>query len=78
MGLALGGSLCNAIVVDGNAILNPEGLRFQDEFIRHKVLDILGDLWTIGRPIVGLLRAYKANHSLHITLAKKIYALIKA
>jgi UDP-3-O-[3-hydroxymyristoyl] N-acetylglucosamine deacetylase len=78
MGLALGGNLRNAVVVDGNAILNPEGLRFQDEFIRHKVLDILGDLWTIGRPVVGLLRAYKANHSLHITLAKKIYALIKA
>lgn len=71
-GLALGGSLENAVVVDEARILNPEGLRFPDEFVRHKILDILGDLWTLGVPLEAGIRAYKASHRLHIALAKKI------
>jgi UDP-3-O-[3-hydroxymyristoyl] N-acetylglucosamine deacetylase len=71
-GLALGGSLENAVVVDGAKVLNPEGLRFPDEFVRHKILDILGDLWTLGAPLEAGVRAYKASHRLHIALAKKI------
>lgn len=74
MGLALGGSLHNAVVVDEEKILNPEGLRFEDEFIRHKVLDCLGDLWLLGRPVIGRIKAYKANHSLHVELARLIKA----
>lgn len=64
------------MVVDGDAVLNPEGLRFADEFIRHKVLDCLGDLWILGRPIQGCIKAHKANHGLHIELARKIWALM--
>jgi UDP-3-O-[3-hydroxymyristoyl] N-acetylglucosamine deacetylase len=72
MGLALGGSLDNAVVVDENIILNPEGLRFKDEFVRHKVLDLLGDLWLLGAPVTGRIKACKANHRLHVELAKMI------
>lgn len=75
MGLALGGGLHNAVVVDGRKVLNPEGVRFADEFVRHKILDILGDLWTLGAPIMGRVQAYKANHRLHIELARRIYEL---
>ncbi len=71
-GLALGGSLENAVVVDEAKVLNPEGLRFPDEFVRHKILDILGDLWTLGAPLEAGIRAYKASHRLHIALARKI------
>ena len=75
MGLGLGGGLHNAVIVDDAEILNPEGLRFADEFIRHKILDILGDLWTLGAPVEGRVQAYKASHALHIELARKIHAL---
>ena len=71
-GLAMGGGLHNAVVVDNEKVLNPGGLRFADEFVRHKVLDILGDLWTLGAPLEAEIRAYKANHELHIELAKII------
>jgi UDP-3-O-[3-hydroxymyristoyl] N-acetylglucosamine deacetylase len=74
MGLALGGSLDNAIVVDNDTILNPEGLRYKDEFIRHKVLDLLGDLWLLGRPVKGLVNASRANHRLHVEMAKAIFS----
>ena len=74
LGLALGGGLHNAVVVDGAQVLNPEGLRFADEFVRHKILDILGDLWTLGAPVVGKIEACKANHALHIELAGMIQA----
>ena len=53
VGLALGGSLENAIVIDGDHVLNEEGLRFQDEFVRHKILDCIGDLYLAGAPIIG-------------------------
>jgi UDP-3-O-[3-hydroxymyristoyl] N-acetylglucosamine deacetylase len=73
-GLALGGGLHNAVVVDHSIILNPEGLRFPDEFIRHKVLDALGDLWILGAPLLGEIHAFKASHALHIALVKQIAA----
>ncbi len=71
-GLALGGSLDNAVVVDGEKVVNPEGLRFPDECVRHKVLDLLGDLWTLGAPLCAEISAVRASHKLHIALAKKI------
>jgi UDP-3-O-[3-hydroxymyristoyl] N-acetylglucosamine deacetylase len=65
MGLALGGSLDNAIVVDQDgSILNPEGLRFENEFVRHKALDILGDLSLAGYDLQGKVTAYRPGHSL--------------
>lgn len=71
-GLARGGSLENAIVVDDEKILNPEGLRFQDEFVRHKILDAIGDLSLIGYPILGHVRAFKAGHDINHQLVEKI------
>jgi len=71
-GLALGGSLENAIVVDDDRILNPEGLRFQDEFVRHKILDSVGDLSLVGYPILGHVRAFKAGHDINHQLTQKI------
>lgn len=72
-GLALGGGLHNAVVVDCEHVLNPEGLRFSDEFVRHKVLDLLGDLWTLQAPLNAGIRAYRANHTLHVRLARTIF-----
>ena len=77
-GLARGGSLDNAIVVDDEKILNPEGLRFQDEFVRHKILDSIGDLSLIGYPILGHVRAYKAGHEINHQLVQKILATPEA
>lgn len=71
-GLALGGGLHNAVVVDGDRVLNPGGLRFSDEFVRHKVLDLLGDLWTLQAPLHAAIRACRASHALHIRLARSI------
>ena len=71
-GLARGGSLENAIVVDDERILNPEGLRFQDEFVRHKILDAIGDLSLIGYPILGHVRAFKAGHDINHQLVEKL------
>jgi len=73
-GLAKGGSLENAIVVDEFAILNPEGLRFPDEFVRHKVLDAIGDLALIGMPVVGALVAVKSGHAMNQALVRKVLA----
>lgn len=64
-GQALGGSLENAIVLDPQGVLNPEGLRFADEFVRHKILDLMGDLALLGWPIIGHLRVAKGSHALH-------------
>jgi UDP-3-O-[3-hydroxymyristoyl] N-acetylglucosamine deacetylase len=72
MGLARGGSLENAIVIDEFSILNPEGLRFPDEFVRHKVLDALGDLALAGMPIIGAFRAHKSGHALNQALVTKV------
>ncbi len=71
-GLARGGSLENAIVVDDEKILNPEGLRFQDEFVRHKILDAIGDLSLVGYPILGHVRAFKAGHDVNHQLVEKV------
>ncbi len=71
-GLARGGSLANAIVLDDKSILNPEGLRFANEFVRHKILDAIGDLMTLGRPLMGHLVLYKAGHDLMNQLTLQI------
>ena len=73
-GLARGGSLDNAVVVDDFNILNPDGLRFPDEFVRHKILDALGDLSLIGMPILGHLTAVKSGHALNHQLVRRILA----
>ena len=73
-GLALGGSLGNAVVVDDFNILNPEGLRYPDEFVRHKILDALGDLSLIGVPVIGNFTAVKSGHALNQQLVRKILA----
>ncbi len=70
--LALGGSMDNAIVIDDARILNAEGLRFADEFVRHKILDALGDLYLIGYPILGRFNAYKSGHALNNMLVREI------
>jgi UDP-3-O-[3-hydroxymyristoyl] N-acetylglucosamine deacetylase len=74
MGLAKGGSLENAIVVDEFSILNPEGLRFSDEFARHKVLDAIGDLALFGMPVLGALTAVKSGHAMNQALVRKVLA----
>lgn len=68
--LALGGTLDNAIVVKKDGVLNPSGLRFEDEFVRHKILDLIGDLKVLNRPIKGHIIAIKAGHALDIEFAK--------
>jgi UDP-3-O-[3-hydroxymyristoyl] N-acetylglucosamine deacetylase len=73
-GLAKGGSLENAIVVDEFSILNPEGLRYPDEFARHKVLDAIGDLALFGLPVLGALTAVKSGHAMNQALVKKVLA----
>lgn len=71
-GLALGGSLDNAVVLDGEEVLNPEGLRFPDECVRHKILDALGDLVTLGMPLMGHVVLHKAGHDVMNHLVRKI------
>ena len=71
-GLALGGSLENAVVLSREGVLNPEGLRFPDEFCRHKALDLIGDLALVGRPLVGRVVARRAGHALHTALVLKL------
>jgi UDP-3-O-[3-hydroxymyristoyl] N-acetylglucosamine deacetylase len=71
-GLALGGSLKNAIVLDDNKIINKEGLRFPDEFVKHKILDAIGDLFLLGMPIIGHFVAHKSGHRLNNLLLKEL------
>jgi len=71
-GLALGGSLKNAVVLDEKKIINKEGLRFHDEFVKHKILDAIGDLSLLGMPIVGHFVAYKSGHRLNNTLLRQL------
>ena len=73
-GLALGGSLENAIVVSGDRILNDGGLRYQDEFVRHKVLDCIGDLYLAGGPIVGCFTGHRAGHSVNNRLLRAVFS----
>jgi UDP-3-O-[3-hydroxymyristoyl] N-acetylglucosamine deacetylase len=72
-GLALGGSLDNAVVVGENNILNKEGLRFEDEFVRHKILDSIGDLYLAGSPIQGYFYGKKSGHYLNNQLLHKLF-----
>ena len=71
-GLARGGSLDNAIVLDEYRILNEDGLRYSDEFVRHKILDAVGDLYMLGSPIIGKFTAYKSGHELNNKLLRAL------
>lgn len=71
-GLIKGGSLDNAVVLDDYKVINNDGLRFKDEFVRHKVLDILGDLSLLGHEIAGKVTTYKSGHNLHNLLCRKL------
>ncbi|OGA74915.1 MAG: UDP-3-O-[3-hydroxymyristoyl] N-acetylglucosamine deacetylase [Betaproteobacteria bacterium RIFCSPLOWO2_12_FULL_65_14] len=73
-GLALGGGLDNAVVLDEYRVLNSEGLRFADEFIRHKLLDAVGDLYLLGRPLIGAFTAHKSGHALNNCLLRAALA----
>ncbi|MHB1660571.1 MAG: UDP-3-O-acyl-N-acetylglucosamine deacetylase [bacterium] len=77
-GLALGGSLDNALVLDETSVLNKEGLRYKDEFIRHKVLDLIGDLYLSGYRIKGRIIAKKTGHDVNSKLVKKINEILSA
>jgi len=76
--LALGGSLDNAIVLTPDGMLNETPLRFDDEFVRHKILDIIGDLALLGMPIQGKVVAEKSGHSVHAQLMSKLLKTDKA
>ena len=70
--LGLGGNLSNAIVIDDTDVLNPEGLRYPDEFVRHKILDAIGDLYIVGHPIIGAFEGYKSGHAINNALLRKV------
>ncbi|SBV99943.1 UDP-3-O-acyl N-acetylglucosamine deacetylase [uncultured Alphaproteobacteria bacterium] len=74
MGLALGGSLENAVVISGNKVLNEEGLRYEDECVRHKALDALGDLYLAGAPLVGRFSGLKSGHAHSNLLLRALFA----
>jgi UDP-3-O-[3-hydroxymyristoyl] N-acetylglucosamine deacetylase len=74
MGLARGGSLDNAVVIDGDEVVNPEGLRSDDEFIRHKLLDAVGDLMLAGAPIAGLYESRQPGHAMNNKLVRALLA----
>jgi len=74
VGLALGGGLENAVVLDEYRVLNSEGLRFADEFIRHKALDAIGDLYMIGKPLLAAFSAHKSGHTLNNRLLRELLA----
>lgn len=71
-GLALGGSLDNAIVMDEYRVLNSDGLRYEDEFVKHKALDAIGDLYLLGRPLIGAFTAFKSGHALNNQLLRAL------
>lgn len=73
-GLARGGSLDNAIVIDDYKVLNEDGLRYEDEFVRHKVLDAIGDLYLLGKSLIGEFRAYKSGHALNNRVLRDLLA----
>jgi UDP-3-O-[3-hydroxymyristoyl] N-acetylglucosamine deacetylase len=77
-GLARGGSLGNAVLIDEGGILNPEGLRFADEFVRHKALDCLGDLSLAGAPIIGHFHGHKPGHALNNALLAALFTQQKS
>lgn len=73
-GLALGGSLDNAIVMDDYRVLNSDGLRYDDEFVKHKILDAMGDLYILGRPLLASYSAYRGGHALNNQLLRALLA----
>ena len=72
--LALGGNLDNAVVVDDYRILNEDGLRYEDEFVKHKVLDSIGDLYLLGHSLIGAFSGYKSGHALNNKLLRALLA----
>ena len=73
-GRALGGSLDNAVVIDGDVILNEGGLRYSDEFVRHKMLDVVGDMSLAGAPLIGRFRGYRSGHALNNIVLHALFA----
>jgi UDP-3-O-[3-hydroxymyristoyl] N-acetylglucosamine deacetylase len=73
-GLALGGSLDNAIVMDEYRVLNSDGLRYDNEFVKHKVLDAIGDLYLLGHPVIGAYVGHKSGHALNNMLVRRLLA----
>ncbi|ACO04441.1 MAG TPA: UDP-3-O-[3-hydroxymyristoyl] N-acetylglucosamine deacetylase [Persephonella sp.] len=71
-GLAKGGSLDNAVVFKGDTVLNPEGLRFEDEPVKHKVLDLIGDLYLLGMPLIGEIYSFKGGHRLNASFVREM------
>ena len=73
-GLGLGGNLTNAVVIDEADVLNPDGLRYPDEFVRHKILDAIGDLYILGHPVIGAFTGYKSGHAVNNALLRSTLA----
>jgi UDP-3-O-[3-hydroxymyristoyl] N-acetylglucosamine deacetylase len=73
-GLGRGGSLDNAVVIDDFRVLNADGLRMDDEFVMHKALDAVGDLYLLGHPVIGAFHGHKSGHALNNLLARKLLA----
>jgi UDP-3-O-[3-hydroxymyristoyl] N-acetylglucosamine deacetylase len=73
-GLARGGGLDNAVVMDNYRVLNDDGLRYEDEFVKHKVLDAIGDLYLLGHPLIGAYSAYKSGHALNNRILRALMA----
>ncbi|MBT8112375.1 MAG: UDP-3-O-acyl-N-acetylglucosamine deacetylase [Gammaproteobacteria bacterium] len=76
--LALGGSLDNSIAVDDHRILNEDGLRYEDEFVKHKILDAIGDLYLLGHSLIGAFSGYKSGHALNNKLLRKLVSVTDA
>ena len=72
-GLARGGSLDNAVVIGADRVLNREGLRYDDEFVRHKILDAIGDLYLVGHPLLASYEAHKSGHALNNQLLRALF-----
>ncbi len=77
-GLALGGNMSNAIVIDEFRVLNEDGLRYEDEFVKHKILDAIGDLYLLGRSLIGQFSAYKSGHALNNRLLNALMSRTEA
>ncbi|MGH8040560.1 MAG: UDP-3-O-acyl-N-acetylglucosamine deacetylase, partial [Rudaea sp.] len=76
--LALGGSIDNAIVLDDYRVLNDDGLRYEDEFVKHKILDAIGDLYLLGHSLIGAFYGHKSGHELNNKLLRALIAEKKA
>jgi UDP-3-O-[3-hydroxymyristoyl] N-acetylglucosamine deacetylase len=73
-GLALGGGLDNAIVMDDYKVLNADGLRYDDEFVKHKILDAMGDLYIVGKPLLAAYSAFRSGHAMNNKLLRELLA----